>query len=172
MLFVILGVISAAGVWYWRLSMARDAAREISNVVGDLANAPRRFGFRRRANAHPVEGVEDPALAITAIATAFLDLSGMPTREDQVALAGVLNSQLGVPADDADEMMILGRWLVGECQGPQPAITRITRRLAKLDQAAFQKLLPVLNAIGSRQGSLSAGQRDALDEIARILKLR
>lgn len=172
MIFVILGVISAVAVWYWRLSMARDAAREIGNIAGDLANAPRRFGFRRRANAHPVEGVDDPDLAIAAIATAFLELGGMPTREDQVALASALNSQLGIAPDDAEEMMILGRWLVGECQGPQPAITRLTKRLAKLDPAAFQKLLPVLNAVGSRQGRLSDKQRDALEEIARMLKLR
>lgn len=172
MLFVILGAISAVAVWYWRLSMARDAAREIGNIAGDMANLPRRFGFRRRANAHAVEGVDDADLATTAIATAFLELGGMPTREDQVALAGTLNSQLGIPAEDVEEMMILGRWLVGECQGPQPAITRITKRLAKLDPAAFQNLLPVLNAVGSRQGGLTDKQRDALDEIARILKLR
>ncbi|MDO5642443.1 MAG: hypothetical protein Q4G26_08690 [Paracoccus sp. (in: a-proteobacteria)] len=48
--------------------MARDATREIGNDIDDLANAPRRFGFRRRANAHPVEGVEDPALARSACA--------------------------------------------------------------------------------------------------------
>lgn len=171
MIFVILGAISAAAIWYWRFSMARDAAREIGSIAVDLANAPRRFGFRRRANAHPVEGVDEPDLAIAAIATAFLELGGMPTREDQIALASTLNSQLGIPPDDAEEMMILARWLVGECQGPQPAITRITKRLAKLDPKAFQTLLPVLNEVGSRAGSLSDRQRDALEEIARILKL-
>ena len=59
MIFVILGVISAIGVWYWRLTMAREAAREIGNIAGDLINAPRRLGFRRRANAHLVEGVDE-----------------------------------------------------------------------------------------------------------------
>lgn len=172
MIFVILGAISAAAVWYWRFSMARDAAREIGNIASDLANAPRRFGFRRRANAHAVEGIDDPGLAITAIASAFLELGGMPTREDQIALAAALNGRLGIPSGDIEEMMILGRCLVGECQGPQPAITRITKRLAKLDQKAFQTLLPVLNEIGTRQGQLSDKQRDALEEIARILKLR
>lgn len=172
MLFVILGAISAAAVWYWRFSMARDAAREIGNIAGDLVNAPRRFGFRRRANAHPVEGVDEPDLAITAIAVAFLELSGMPSRDDQDALGDILGNQLGIAGGDVDEMMILGRWLVGECQGAQPAITRLTKRLAKLDDAAFQKLLPVLNEIGGRSGGLSEKQRDALEEIARILKLR
>ena len=45
-------------------------------------------------------------------------------------------------------------------------------RLAKLDASAFQQLLPILNAVGSRAGGLNGQQRDALEEIARILKLR
>ena len=172
MLFIILGAISAAAVWYWRFNMAREAAREIGNIAGDLVNAPRRLGFRRRANAHPVEGIDEPDLAIAAISVAFLELSGMPSRDDQDALAATLSTHLGVKREDIDEMMVLGRWLVGECQGPQPAITRLTKRLAKLDDRAFQQLLPVLNEVGSRSGGLSAKQTDALDEIARILKLR
>lgn len=172
MLFVILGVISAIGVWYWRLTMAREAAREIGNIAGDLINAPRRLGFRRRANAHPVEGVDDPKLAIAAISLAFLELGGLPSREDLQALAATLSRELALPRDDADEMLILGRWLIGECQGPQPAITRLTKRLGKLDQGAFQQLLPVLNQVGSHGGGLNIRQREALDEIARILKLR
>ncbi len=171
MIFVILGVISAIGVWYWRLTMAREAAREIGNIAGDLINAPRRLGFRRRANAHPVEGVDDPKLAIAAISLAFLELDGLPAREDQQALAASLSRHLSLRRDDADEMLILSRWLIGECQGPQPAITRLTKRLGKLDPAAFRQLLPVLNEIGAPRG-LSPRQRDALDEIARILKLR
>lgn len=172
MVFVVLGIISAAAVWYWRISMAREAAREIGNIAGDLINAPRRLGFRRRANAHPVEGVDDPKLAVAAISLAFLELSGMPSRDDQDALASALSRQLGLPRADADEMLILGRWLIGECQGPQPAITRLTKRLGKLDPAGFQSLLPVLDVIGAHTGGMSAKQRDALDEIARILKLR
>ncbi|MBA4491416.1 hypothetical protein [Paracoccus sp. S1E-3] len=152
--------------------MAREAAREIGNVASDLINAPRRLGFRRRANAHPVDGVDDPKLAIATISLAFLELGGLPAREDQYALAKTLSQQLALPRDDADEMLILGRWLIGECQGPQPAITRLTKRLGKLDAGAFQQLLPILNTVGSRTGGLNDRQRDALEEIARILKLR
>ena len=44
--------------------------------------------------------------------------------------------------------------------------------LAKLDAGAFQHRLPILNDIGSRAGGLNGQQRDALEEIARMLKLR
>ena len=103
MLFVILGVISAIGVWYWRLTMAREAARDIGNIAGDLINAPRRLGFRRRANAHLVEGVDDPKLAIAAISLAFLELGGLPAREDQHAVRhGLRLAAIGLYTGAAD----------------------------------------------------------------------
>lgn len=51
-----------------------------------------------------------------------------------------------------EEMMVVGRWLVNECHGAQPAIARLAKRLSRLDSGAFQTLLPVLNDMGQRSG--------------------
>ena len=67
--------------------------------------------------------------------------------------------------------MVVGRWLVNECHGAQPAIARLAKRLSRLDSGAFQTLLPVLNDMGQRSGGLSDKQREALAEIARVMKL-
>lgn len=58
-----------------------------------------------------------------------------------------------------EEMMVVGRWLVNECHGAQPAIARLAKRLSRLDSGAFQTLLPVLNDMGQRSGGLSDKQR-------------
>lgn len=171
MIFAILGLLAAAGFWLWRIRMAGEAARELTNMASDVLGAARALGFRRRANIHPVESVDDPDLAITAITMAFLELDGLPSREDQQALAGSLTRQLATTRTKVEEMMIVGRWLVNECQGPQPAVTRLSKRLNRLDNGAFQTLLPVLNDIGQRSGGLSPRQKDALAEIARLMKL-
>lgn len=55
--------------------------------------------------------------------------------------------------------MVVGRWLVNECHGAQPAIARLAKRLSRLDSGAFQTLLPVLNDMGQRSGGLSDKQR-------------
>ena len=67
--------------------------------------------------------------------------------------------------------MIVGRWLVSECKGPQTAIPRLTKRLYQLDKTAFQPLLSVLSDVGQAGGGLSPRQRDALEEISRGMKL-
>ena len=68
-------------------------------------------------------------------------------------------------------MMIVGRWLVNECKGATSAVSRLTKRLYQLDQGAFTPLLAVLNDIGQSGGGLGPRQRDALDDIARIMRL-
>ena len=70
-------------------------ARNVGHMAGDLVDtaqdvrlAARRFGFRRKTNVHPVETIEDPRLAVGAIATAFVELDDLPTKEQRDALHG------------------------------------------------------------------------------------
>ncbi|MFV0385572.1 hypothetical protein [Paracoccus sp. (in: a-proteobacteria)] len=171
MIFAVIGAVLAASFWIWRIRTAGQAARELVNMAGDVMGAARALGFRRRANVHPVESVDDADLAMTGIAMAFLELDGLPTRDDQQALAQTIGRHTGCGKDKVEEMMIVGRWLVNECKGPQPAVTRMVKRLNRLDKTSFQTLLPILNDIGQRSGGLSDRQRDALAEIARVMKL-
>ncbi len=166
-------MLSAAGYWIWRMRMAAEATKELGDMASNVLSAARRLGFRRRMNAHPVESVEDPALAISAIGIAFLELSGLPSSEQHAALARSIGRHTGADAEKTEEMLIVGRWLVTESNGPQSAIPRISKRLQKLDPAAFQPLLSVLNDVGqSGSGALTDRQREALDDIARMMKLR
>lgn len=170
-ILAILGLVVAAGVWAWRIRMARQALDDVSMMAGDVIAAARRLGFRRRTNIHPVESVDEPELAIAAIGLAFLDLAAMPTAEQLAGLKDSLSRHLGVSEVKAEELMIVGRWLVGECKGADSAVSRLTRRLYRLDQQAFTGLLAVLNDVGQSGGGLGPRQRDALDEIARQMRL-
>lgn len=167
----LLGILAAVGIWMWRARMAAQAGRELVDMASDVVSAARRLGFRRRANVHPVDSVDEPELAITALATAFMELSALPNAEQQQALARAIRTHCDVSQTRAEEMMIVGRWLVTECQGPQSAVPRLAKRLYKLDQTRLQSLLAVLNDVGRAAGGLSPRQRDALDDIARIMRL-
>lgn len=171
-LLAILGLILAAGMWAWRIRMAKQALDDVSGIAGDVIAAARRLGFRRRMNVHPVESVEEPALAVSALGIAFLDLASMPTAEQLDQLKKAIQNELAVSEVKADEMMIVGRWLVNECKTPQMAITRLAKRLFNLDQAGFQPLLAVLSDMSHASATaMSPRQRDALDEISRIFRL-
>lgn len=82
-ILALLGLVMAAGVWAWRIRMASQVSRDLADMAGDVISAARRLGFRRRMNVHPVDSIEEPPLAIAGIGIAFLELSALPTAEQQ-----------------------------------------------------------------------------------------
>ena len=106
----------------------------------------------------------------------FWTWQAWPTAEQQNALLVSLQSRLGHDRAKAEEAMILGRWLVTKCGGPDAALKRFTRKLIKMQgSAALQPLLQVIKDVATtgadQGGALSPRQRDALDEISRAFKL-
>ncbi len=169
----LLALIAGAYFWAQRARNAAEITRELAGVASDVAAAARRFGFRRRGNIHPVESLEDADVAVAGVGIAFLELGGLPSTEQQDRLIISLQSRLGMDHDKAKEALILGRWLVTECNGAQPGLTRLARRCAKMkDMAGFETLMMVLGDITTANGGvMSPHQGDALDEVKYIYKL-
>ena len=172
----ILGLLALAGAAYFWIARARNAAamtHDLAGVASDVMAAARRFGFRARFNTHPVESLDDPDIATASAALAFLEMSGLPTTEQQNALIISLQSHLTMSHDKAQEALILGRWLVTESAGPVSGFTRLTKRLYKLKGApSFDALMAVLNDVAkSGRHGISPKQQDALDDIKRLYRI-
>ena len=172
-LIALLGIAAAAYFWMNRARDAAHMAGSLADGAVDLRNAARRFGFRRRANVHPVESIEDPRIAVAALACGFIQLSDLPTREEREATETALGDALTLTRAESEEMMVLGQWLVGQCGGPLPAITRIARKLQKLSGAehAAPLMAAIQAGVGAGAGALNDTQRDALEDIKRNLRL-
>lgn len=172
----ILGLIALAGaayVWIIRARNAAEVTRELSGVASDVMAAARRFGFRRHLNTHPVNSLEEPDIAVAAAALAFLEMSGLPTTEQQNALIVSLQSNLTMSHEKVEEALILGRWMVTECQGAVPGFARLTKRLYKLKGTqSFDPLMAVLNDVGkSGRTGLTEQQKDALADLTRLYRI-
>lgn len=173
---ILAGLLALAVGIYFFVIRARNAVH-IADDVADMAQtavgAARRFGFRRRANVHPVDCIEDPKLAVAGLATAYAELDALPTQETRNALLIGFQSALDVSRDDADELATLGQWFVNECKGPDAAVPRIARKLARIDGA--QGLVSTMDVIGqvakSSDRDPSEKQVEALTEIKRIFKV-
>lgn len=162
-LILILGAVGGA-IWWWVRSNPREALDVAQDAATTLKNAPRRLAFRRQTNAHPVEGIDDARIAVCAIAQAFIELDDLPTQEQRKRLHVLLRSKLRCDEAELDEMEVLGRWLHTQCNGPKPAITRLARRLKKIDgDASWDLLRDVL--MGLVEGELSSGQTDAIEDL-------
>ena len=168
------GLAVTAYIWLNRAKQSADVAGELVNAAIDVKNAARRFGFRRRANQHSVDGIDDPKLAIGGLAVAFLELDDLPTAEARAKTDHALRKHLDLDGETAQEVTVLGRWFVEECQGPVQAFPRLAKKLKALDGAAsFQPLMAVLGDITAATGGTPSGrQSDALAQLARIFRLQ
>lgn len=168
------GLAVTAYIWINRARRGADVAGELINAAADVKNAARRFGFRRRANQHPVEGIDDPKLAIGGLAMAFLEMDDLPTAEARSQTDLALRKHLKIDGQTAQEIAVLGRWFVEECHGPQAGFSRLAKKLKNIDGAAsFEPLMAILKDITQAGGGTpSARQSDALTELARVFRLQ
>lgn len=167
--FLIALAAAAVGIYFFLIR-----ARNTAHMVGDLADtandvrlAARRFGFRRASDQHPVDALDDQTVALGAIGAAFLELDDLPTREQRDALVGALAQQGGMSRKNAEESLILGRWIVGQSGGPAQAIPRLSKRLFKLaGSEPFLPLMAIIKAVSAAgSGDLTQPQKSALEDI-------
>lgn len=169
----VIGAIGAAYYFVWRARNAAEMTHELLDVANDVHAAARRIGFSRRKNQHPVEGIEQPELAIATIACAFLELAGLPTQEQKDRLVISLRKNLRASDEDVTEHMVVGHWLVQECQGAGPAIERTSRKLMKLSGADhWEPLMATLKDIIATQDDMTARQGEALQDIKRAFRIK
>ncbi len=170
---IIVLILSAVGgaLYWWVRQNPGDAVNVAQDAVTVARNAPRKLAFRRQHNAHPVEGIDDPHIAICALAQAFLELDHLPTLDQRQQLTLLLRTKMRRNADEAEELEVLGRWLVAQCQTADAAVSRLSRRLFKIDgDASWDLLQDMLTSLVS--GELNAAQIDAITDIKRALHIR
>lgn len=169
-LIAILAAVAGA-IWWWARSNPRDAINVADDALTIARNAPRKIAFRRQTKAHPVEGVDDPRLAVATLGAAFIQLDDLPTREMRERLRDITRIIWKLPEEDADEIQSLSAWLIEQCDGPSPAVGRVARRLYKIDGAAswddFERLVG-----GITEGNLSERQKGAIQDVRIALHLK
>lgn len=174
-LLAILGLATAAYFLVMRARRGAEMASELMDVADDIRAAARRFGFQRRYDQHPVDNIEDPRVAVSGLANAFLNLDDLPTADARAVMNVQLRKHLDLDATAAQEIEILGQWLVTECGSAQQAIPRMSKRLNRLDQSGqnFDALMAVIQAVAKAQaGGISPRQTEALQDIQKAFRLK
>ena len=170
---IILGILGLAVAAYFLVLRARrgaEIAHDVLEVADDIRAAARRWGLRRKYNTHPVDDVDDPRIALAGVGSAFIALDDLPTADTRQKLEASLARTFDLPAKDAQELVVLGQWLVESSGGPAQSIGRITKRLIKIsDTQQFGPLTAILQDTCGAE--LSGRQKDALDEIKRAFRI-
>ncbi|MGF1630450.1 MAG: TerB family tellurite resistance protein [Kiloniellaceae bacterium] len=171
---IVLAVLAAAvgiGFWIWRIRMAARAASDLLETADDIRAAVRRFGYRRKANVSPLDGIEDVRLAAAGILAAFANMDGGIGRVEIAAIADECRRAFHTEAEEAAQIGAYGRWLVQQSANMDETVRRLARNLeTKLTGAEKEQLFGMIERVASIDGGgLSDAQRHTLDSLARQL---
>ncbi|MCR8826412.1 hypothetical protein [Pseudosulfitobacter koreensis] len=164
---ITLGLIVVGMIVYFVLLRVRRGSRMVAEVIdmpSDVRTAARRLGYKRRTDVHPVQGIDDPQLALGTLAVAYLSLGKAPTP----AAPALLKHDIAQDAEQARSMVMLGRWLIRTCDGTQDAVTRVARRLRALDGGGSVQSLSALMQDGEEDET--PAQTAARTEVEGILR--
>lgn len=169
--FVLILSLVGVATWLWHRNSSKGVVETARDATSVLRNALNHLAFWQSADAHSVEDIEDPRVAIASIAFGFIELDDLPTQEQHKRLAVFLRTKLDFEVDQAAETLEFARWLLTECDGPAFAIEKLGRRLRKLGGSQSWPLLKdILD--GVTEGGLSAKQRVALEDLKTAVKRR
>lgn len=174
---IVLAVLAAAagiGFWIWRARMAARAASDLLETADDIRAAVRRFGYRRKSNTNPLDGIEDARLAAAGILCAFANMDGGIGSAEVTAIAEECRRAFKTEADEATQIGAYGRWLAQQSANMDETVRRLARNLeSKLTGEEKEQLFGMIERVASIEGGgLSDGQRRTLENLARQLASR
>ena len=128
---ILIAVLTALAIWYWRVKMAREAGGEILDAANDVRLAARRLMYKRKHNTHPADSVDDPRLAAAGIAVAVATMDAPISQAEIEALKKAAAETFDVSEREALDMVSFGRWVADQCGTNDEAVRRLSKVVAR-----------------------------------------
>jgi uncharacterized tellurite resistance protein B-like protein len=146
----------------WRMQQAANATRDIAEAAGEVRGFFRRWQWWRKANANPMDLVEDPKEAAAAMLVAVAQADGPLSEKERAAILAQMREEFGIGDSVAEELLARGRWLAKDSVDPANVFRRLTPLILKsLAPPERRSLVGMLHAVAAVDGrDASAAGRD------------
>lgn len=146
-LIALLGLLSAIGVWYWRLQMAARAARGARDVVRTAVNLPRRLAFLSKSRRGGVQVIDDPREAAAVMLTLVGEAGSGSATAREAIVSDTARRLFDFSDEEAGALAAHAAWIVRTApQSPQAVMSKLAgvvlraehlepKDLVELDQA-------------------------------------
>jgi uncharacterized tellurite resistance protein B-like protein len=156
----LLAAIGAIAVILWRLQQAAHATRDIADAAGDVRGLVRGWRWRRKANVHPMELIDDPREAAAVLMVVVAQADGAITERERTAIAGEMTRHFGATAAQVEELLARARWAAKETADPGDAMRRLVRvcreKLGPSERADLVAMLDMVAAADGRTDEIVA----------------
>ncbi|MFN7056839.1 hypothetical protein [Hyphomonas sp.] len=161
-LLAVITILSAIGIWAWRLRMAKRGLDEVADLAKTVANAPRRLAFLTRAQKGGIDLIEDPreAAAIMLMMMALAKGGTLSARQSD-AIEQEIRDHFDFSETEAEELAAHAAWVASsQLPGPEE-MKRMSRQIVRSSQLGPKEIVDLdamLVAVSEAEGLPSRAQ--------------
>lgn len=170
-LIALAGIIGAIGVWYWRFKAAKETADEVTDMAGRAWGKWKRYKFRKKAEASPVEAVDDPVAAGVIMMMAVAAEEHPLTQAAETVISDQIVKTMGIA--DPTELMVFGKWVAGHVEDANNVSLRYAKLWARdLSMSERQDLVQMVRRAAAADGEVTARQQLKITKLEERLGLK
>ena len=168
-IIALIGLLAAAGFWFYRIRAAKDAASEMFDMANDVRLAARRFAYKRKHSTHPIDGVDDARLTAAGIMAIAAEIDGNITADEQRVMKEQAASVFNCSDDEAEEMVVFGRWLASQGNGKDETLRRLIKQMLYLGgKETIPDMIRMVEAVAVTEGQVDDdGIQDIIERLKR-----
>lgn len=166
-LLAIVGAIGAIGVLLWRMQMAANATRDIVETAQDAGRFFRSWRWRKKANANPLDLIEDPREAAAAMMVAAAQYDGSLSAREEAAIMAEMRYHFEADEKTARDLLARGRWLAKDASDLGQTFHRASAAVRKrCTPKELNDLVTMLREVAKADGAPSDVVKVEIDRLA------
>lgn len=162
---ILLGAVGFIAVWYWRLKMLSDVARDGRKVAETVANLPRKMRFKHKSGKGGLAVVDDPREAATILMLEIAQARGTLTEKQEAVIRAEIMQHFEFIEGDANELISQAGWLSRNAGASHVIMSKMTdfvRNTRGMTDKELVDLDGMLVAVSEAEGNPTESQLDLL----------
>lgn len=164
---IILGLMAVLGgavFWYWRVKAIKETADDVTDIAGRAWGKWKRYKFRKKAEASPVEAVDDPVAAAVIMMMAIAAEEHPLTQSAETAIRGEVVKGMGIA--DPTELMVFGKWVASHVEDANNVSLRYAKLwMRELSAGERGDLVQMVRRVAGADGEVTARQQHKIAKL-------
>lgn len=172
---LLIGLIGFIAVWYWRLKVLRDVARDGRKIAETVANLPRKMRFKNRSGKAGLSVVDDPREAATILMLEVAQARGALTGNQEATIRAEIMHHFDFTETDASALMTQAGWLSRNGGASHVVVARMTDFIKQVPGMGSKELVDLdsmLVAVSEAEGEPSPSQLDLISQFRQKASLK
>jgi len=169
-LLALLAVAGVVGIILWRLHMAAEAARGLTQAAEEAHGLFRRWKWRRKLAKDPLDLIQDRREAAVAMMVAIAQSDGAVTERERRTILAEVVQRFGATGQQAEEFLAHGRWIVRDVRDVDRCLQKLAPMIQRTCTAEqVHELLEMLDRVAAAEAPPGTIESQALAKFRRAL---